>query len=86
MGTQQTPGIADLEIWMPPRGERPAALLKWEVKAEGGRLSPEQREYRALCEVSGVQWGVGPFAVFAAFMADYGFLKHENLPHYRRPT
>lgn len=86
MGTQQSEGLPDLEIWLPERGSAMKGqreLVKWETKAADGRLSPEQIAYRDLCAVSGVTWGVGPFAAFEQFLVARGLVKAENIPHYR---
>lgn len=88
MGTQQTPGLSDLEVWLPERastvrGQR--ELVKWESKAVGGRLSAEQQTYRDLCAQSGVTWGSGTYADFEQFMVARGLVKAENVPHYRQP-
>jgi hypothetical protein len=88
MGTQQTPGIPDLEIWLPARASVIAGqreLVKWETKASDGRLEPEQIAYRDLCAVSGVTWGFGTFADFEQFLVARGLVKPDNIPHYRRP-
>lgn len=87
MGTQQTPGIPDLEIWLPERASTIAGqreLVKWETKAVGGRLSADQQEYRDLCAIAGVTWGSGPYAAFEQFLVARGLVKAENIPHYRR--
>ena len=88
MGTQQTAGVADLEIWLPPRGSTIAnrwELLKWETKADDGRLSPEQIVYRRLCVDGGVTWGFGTFADFEQLCVARGLVKAENVPHDRHP-
>jgi hypothetical protein len=87
MGTQQTPGIPDLEIWLPQRGSASNGqreLVKWETKAVGGRLEPEQMAYRDLCALSGVTWGVGTYAAFEQFLVARGLVKAEFIPHYRQ--
>ncbi len=53
-GTMQTPGIADLEVFLPaklhPSGRlRPLRMLKIEVKSQKGRMSPVQQVYRQYC-------------------------------------
>jgi hypothetical protein len=52
-GTRQTPGWADVAAFVPvPTGRRRdkrKVLLFVEAKAAGGRLSPEQRQFRANC-------------------------------------
>jgi hypothetical protein len=55
-GTMQTPGISDLYVFLPDRrGVGPAdetrrTALWIEVKAEGGKLRPEQAEFRDFCK------------------------------------
>ena len=60
-GTMQTPGLADLQAFLPTRGAftGPWRLLVIEVKAPGGRLRPEQAVYRACCVGAGVAHVVG---------------------------
>lgn len=91
-GTMQTPGIPDVEAWLPverfvsslrpPRRQ----LLKWEVKAAGGRLSPEQRAYQALCAAGGVAHVCGDLDALIAWLIEFGYLKPENVAHYRVPA
>lgn len=83
-GTQQTPGAADLEVWLPVHARGGAELVKWETKSATGRLSPEQLVYRDQCGLAGVTWGSGTFADFERFLADRGLVRLENIPHYRR--
>lgn len=88
MGTQQTEGLADLEIWLPPRASVVTGqweLVKWETKSSTGRLSADQERYRDLCAVAGVTWGCGPFAAFEQFCVARGLVKAEHVPHYRQP-
>lgn len=87
MGTQQTPGLADLEIYLPVRSTiaRSRELVKWETKrATGGRFSPEQIAYRDFCTAAGVTYGSGCLDDFLALLVDRGLVKAENIPHYRR--
>jgi hypothetical protein len=89
MGTQQTAGLADLEIWLPERASVVRGLrelVKWETKASDGVLSAEQIEYRDLCIAGGVTWGSGTFAAFEQFLVARGLVKAANVPHYRQPA
>jgi hypothetical protein len=52
MGTQA--GYPDLEIFLPD-GARPAFL---EFKSGGGKLSPEQKQWRDYLDVQGYKWAV----------------------------
>ncbi len=87
MGTQQTLGLADLEIYLPVRSTiaRSRELVKWETKrTKGGRFSPEQIAYSDYCRAAGVTYGAGDLNAFLALLADRGLVKVENIPHYRR--
>ena len=79
-GTMQTPGIADVEAWMPPRHAGPK-LLKWEVKrARGARLSPEQKTYAAHCRAAGVDYVCGDLTALMAWLVADGYLRRDQLP------
>lgn len=87
-GTQQTAGVADIEIWLPERGSvvrGQRELVKWETKSATGSLSPEQRDYRDLCIAGCVTWGSGTFNDFIAFLMARGLVKADSVPHYRLP-
>lgn len=87
MGTQQTPGLADLEIYLPVHSmiARSRELVKWETKrAKGGRFSPEQVTYRDTCTAAGVTYGSGCLDDFLSLLVDRGLVKADNIPHYRR--
>ena len=82
-GTQQTEGLADLELFLPERdGQR--EFLKWETKTAVGKLSAQQMVYRDLCAIAGVLWGAGTFAEFERFLAARGYVKTHWIPHYRQ--
>lgn len=92
-GTMQTPGIPDVEAWLPPppdtdtRVEGPLRyVLKWECKAAGGRLSSDQTIYRQLCLDAGVSHVVGDFNALIAWLVDAGYVKAASFPHYRQPA
>lgn len=91
-GTMQTEGIADVLAFLPPPPLRPAGstpkrlALWWEAKAQGGVLSSAQQEFQQLCgdaELSHVTGeGLEPLYLF---LVNGGWLKPDNIPHYRRP-
>lgn len=89
-GTGQTPGIADLYVVLPPplyrKGCPIASVAAWiEVKAAGGRLSPEQDTFRAHCQQAGVPHLVGGLQDVIDWLAEGGWIKAETLPHYKQP-
>jgi hypothetical protein len=78
-GTRQTPGIPDVEVFLPARDGR-RRLLKWEVKrSTGGRLSPAQREYQALCAAADVAHVVGPCDALLAWLEAHGYVRADQL-------
>lgn len=82
-GTMQTPGIPDLEAFLPGRGPHPPCLLKIEVKAVGGRLRPEQAQYREHCLRAGVAHVVGGLDDVLAWLIREGYIREDQVPHYR---
>ncbi len=92
MGTGQTAGIPDLYVLLPdsPVGGLPGRMQRcahglWiEVKAAGGRLRPQQAEFATLCGGAGIPHLVGGLDVVLAYLQQHGYLKAENVPHYRR--
>lgn len=84
-GTRQTPGIGDVYCILPPPRVTPGpgCALWVEVKADGGRLSPEQREFQALCAGANIPHVVGGVDQVIAFLIQGGWLKGESVPHYR---
>jgi hypothetical protein len=91
-GTMQTPGLADLVAFLPPGrsvnsgGDLRAELLFIECKAAGGRLRPEQREFREHCLDAEVAHVVGDLNAVIAWLLARGRLRGDNVPHYRRPS
>lgn len=86
-GTMQTPGIPDVEVFLPRRDVPGKRLqLKVECKSERGRLRPEQAEYRELCAQAGVEHVVGTLDAVIAWCVDRGYLRAQDVPHYRRPA
>lgn len=86
-GTMQTPGIGDLYCLLPaPKFCDGAPCGLWiEVKAPGGRLRPAQQEFRDACQAAGVPHVVGQLDTVIAWLVERGFIKADNVPHYRRP-
>lgn len=78
-GTRQTPGFPDVVAFL--RG----TCVFLEVKAVGGRLRPEQAEFRAAAETCGapVFHIVGGVDDLFAWLVAQGIVKPENVPHQR---
>lgn len=94
-GTMMSPGLPDLLVFLPypkhyaewPGTEplRARTLLVIECKAKKGRLRPEQAEFQEMCHKADVHHVVGGLDVVIAFLIAFGFIKAENVPHYRLP-
>lgn len=84
-GTCQTPGVPDLLAFLPTRAERPTRQLWVECKAKGGRLRPEQLDFRTLCECAGVAHVVGDLDAVIAWLCEHAYVKADQFPHYRQP-
>lgn len=81
-GTMQTPGVADLEVFLPIYvGMR--EFMKIEVKSDGGRLSPAQKDYQQWCQEANITHVVGGLDAVIAKLVELGYLKAENVAHYR---
>lgn len=84
-GTMQTPGIPDLLAFLPPRpcpphcsGEacpKPYRQLWIEVKADGGRLRPQQTFFRDSCELAGVEHITGDLDAVLRYLRAAGYVK-----------
>lgn len=81
-GTMQTPGIPDLYVFLPhvrhpqwPHAPFGATALWIEVKAEGGKLSPEQETFQCLCRNREVGHVVGGLHEVMVFLATGGWIK-----------
>jgi hypothetical protein len=79
-GTCQTPGLSDVEAFLPPRAQQPRRLLKWEIKSVHGRLRPAQTVYRRYClETPGLIYVCGTLdALINALMA-HGYLRGDQV-------
>ena len=90
MGTGQTPGIPDLYVLLP---DAPQSTLRcedeqikahglWiEVKADGGKLRPQQAEFARLCGGAGCPHLVGGLDVVLSYLMQHGYMK--EAAHYR---
>jgi hypothetical protein len=86
-GTMQTPGIPDLMAFLPPRaGSTRRVFLFIECKARGGRMSPEQREFRELAIGAELAHLVGGLDTVIAWLAEQGYTCSDRFPHYRQPV
>ncbi len=81
-GTRQTPGVADVLAFLPPRhtDAGPIFLERWtllciEQKTARGRLSAPQVEFRQLCLAAGVNHVSGDARAVAAYLKQGGWLK-----------
>jgi hypothetical protein len=81
-------GLPDVLAFLPiADSPTPARLqLWWEAKAEGGRLSDAQIEFRACCEAAAVPHVCGDLDRLIAWLVLAKYLKADNVAHYRRPT
>lgn len=84
-GTRQSPGLSDVIGFTPIREGR-RRMLVVEVKAEGGRLRDEQRDFRDFCVAAAVPHVVGGLNAVIAWLMAEGFLKADQVPHYRLPA
>jgi hypothetical protein len=78
-GTMQTPGIADVEAFLPPRDGR-RRLLKMECKAPKGRFSPAQQDYRQHCVDAQVDYVSGGLDDLMAWLSREGYLDARGNP------
>jgi hypothetical protein len=83
-GTMQTPGIPDLMAFLPTRGEPGRFLFLFiECKRPGGRMSAEQKDFRALCLAAGVEHVVGDLDATIAWLVAHDYARADQFPHYR---
>ena len=86
-GTCMTPGLADVLAFVPVAGDRSTyRLLCWEAKAEGGRMSPAQVQFRADCAAAQVPHVVGDLDALIEWLLTAQLLKAEHVPHHRLPA
>lgn len=87
-GTRQTPGIPDLWVFLPPRkvADHSGPTGLWiEVKADGGRLRPEQESFRYGCQLAGVGHVVGGVDEVVQHLVAGGWVQTNAVAHYRLP-
>lgn len=85
-GTRQTPGIFDVLAFLPARNGKPVVALWWDAKhADGGRVSPEQKEFAELCRLASQAHCIGPYDVLFAWLMEHEYLRADRVPHYRLP-
>lgn len=94
-GTMQTEGVPDVIGFVPRRGGAVPDWVKsiptqWvhvyiECKARGGRLRPEQKIFRELCQASGVEHVVGGLDDVIAWLAACGVVKRDQFQNHRQP-
>jgi hypothetical protein len=79
-GTMQTPGIPDVEAFLPDPYAKFATrrLLKWEVKSEAGISSSAQAHYEMLCQSANIDHVVGPFRMLKQWLRDAGYLSDDG--------
>jgi hypothetical protein len=87
-GTRQTPGIPDVYAVLPPpllnAAQTSAVALWWEVKAQGGRLRPEQATFEINSRRANVAHVVGGVDELIQWLVAGGWLKADNVAWYRR--
>ena len=86
-GTMMTPGLPDVIALLP--GDR--GVLFVEVKAEGGRLRPDQIRFRDACLRAmdagrGVTYATGGLDAVIVTLIGLGLLKPDQVPYYRLPA
>jgi len=98
-GTRQTPGPADIQAFLPPprypvdesvrhvfAHPRRRYQVMWEAKRDPHqKLSDDQAVFAAMCHDADVLHVYGDLSALFAFFILHGWLKADNVPHYRRP-
>ncbi len=84
-GTVQTPGLPDLWVFLPSFLAIAGGEVTIEVKAPGGRVRAEQEAFAAYRRGAGGEHIIGGYDDVVAWLIRYGYLKEQNVPHYRRP-
>lgn len=83
-GTMQTPGLPDVQAFLPHRGSGVRTFVCWEVKAPGGRLRPEQLTFQTHCFEAGVAHVAGDLTALMHWLVGAGFLRADQLPASRQ--
>ncbi len=79
-GSMQTPGIPDVQAFLPSTRRHPPRLLCWEVKRARGKMSTAQVAYRAHCLAAGVPHVVGDIDALMAWLVEQGYLRADQRP------
>lgn len=74
-GTMMAAGIPDLYCFLPPRHVTHWVTLWVEVKAEGGKLRPEQETFREMCLWASHHYLVGGLEDVTRYLQRFGWLK-----------
>jgi hypothetical protein len=84
-GTMQSPGLPDLYAFVPVPSElgRVWFTLWVECKGAGGRLRPEQAEFRDQCLEAKQAHVVGGLDDVIALMVRWGVVRTHQVPAYR---
>lgn len=83
-GTCQTPGIADLLVFLPRRGAPGLVAVFVEMKATDGRLRAAQADFRAQCQAANLPHVTGTFEEVLAWLVAEGYVRADGLAHYRK--
>jgi hypothetical protein len=82
-GTFMSRGWPDLGVWMPEsQTGHPAHWLWIECKAKGGKLRPEQADFRARCQAVGIPHIVGGLDDVLGYLVQHGYVR--ETAHYRQ--
>jgi len=85
-GTRMSPGLPDVLAFLPnPYGGTEKALLVIEAKAPGGRLRPEQAQFRCCCADANVAHVWGGLDDVTAWLLERGYLQRDQIAHDRLP-
>jgi len=76
-GTCQTPGIADLVVFLPGHGAGagPRPVLFVEQKAADGKLSPAQHDFRTIVQASAASYVAGTLDDVIAWLSARGYVR-----------
>lgn len=74
-GTCMSPGLPDLYVLLPARGNVRAHAVWIEVKVRGARLRPQQVEFATLCGGAGIPHLVGDVDVVLRYLQEHGYVR-----------
>jgi hypothetical protein len=86
-GTCMSAGIPDVLAFLPANWSTADAprQLWWEVKTADGRATPQQLAFAEHCARAGQAYVRGDLDALVAWLVAHGYLKADNVAHYRRP-